>query len=140
MRLVAKSKACVRIESVLSNNLVSMLLIVLRSVRLSLMKNGSWRKKWVTDSMHRPHVMFEVILTHMAQIKSKSFNKFDSFWITSVVARIWRWSYRLKVLFFKCWKFFNPLRPISPVRLIYTWLFCENTPFRTNNNVPVSEY
>ena len=54
--VLPKSNICVRSESVKSNSLQSRLRIVLRRVRLSLIKKGQWRKKWVADSISWPQL------------------------------------------------------------------------------------
>ena len=116
-----KSNVCVRSYSVESNSLLSRLRIVLRRVRLSLIKKGQWRNKWVVDSKSWPQLnkgfnvlktMFEdhsyikdlmclenyvwIYLLLVAQTKSKSCNKFDSCKIANIKNRIWERSYEIK--------------------------------------------
>ena len=45
--------------------------------------------------------MFELMFSLMAQIKSKSCNKFDSFLTMTVAGKILKWSHELKDIFFK---------------------------------------
>ena len=72
---------------------------------------GPWRKKWILDSTPRPQLHKRLIeswnlclnlCSHKWLTPSlMSCNKFDSFWIMTVVGRIWIWSYEFKNLFFK---------------------------------------
>ena len=56
-----KIKVFVRTESVLSNNFLSMRLIVLRRVYLYFMKKWQWRKKSVADAISLPQLHKELI-------------------------------------------------------------------------------
>ena len=54
--VLPKSNVCVRSKSVESNSLLSRLRIVVKRVRLSLLKKGQWRKKWIVDSISWPQL------------------------------------------------------------------------------------
>ena len=79
MRSVAKKRSLCQKESVLSNNFVSKLVIVLRSLRLSFFEKGTVEEKMCcrfivlivnqrTDQIVK--TMFEFILTRKTQTKS----------------------------------------------------------------------